>query len=332
MPGIAPEEHEPRNGDRKVDERQPERDVSRRQHRDGEREREPDTRLGQAGEGGRGRQPDCDAVRIEGQQRRRQEHERGGKSRVGGTLANPAERDSGSLLAPSLGLVDAAPELGRETLRVRAFGRVDRERAIDGLRQRPREIRPRRCERRRPTADEPCRLDRRRREERLLAGKRLPEDDADGPDVGRTCRFVARQPLGGDVGERPGDIAGRRQRVGVVEQRQPEVEQAYRHLTALDEQQVRRLDVPVHDSSRVRVGKRVEHLRGGLDGAPVVEHPVPDRLAQRAARRRTRTRRTRVARRGRRRRRGRNSGGGAGRRQLPPARRGRPPCPPSRRP
>ena len=128
------------------------------------------------------------------------------------------------------------------------------------------------------------RLERRRRKERLLAGERLPEDDADGPDVGRTCRFVARQPLGGDVGERPGDIAGRRQRVGVVEQRQPEVEQPYRHLAALDEQQVRRLDVPVHDSSPVRVGKRVEHLRGGLDGAPVVEHPVPDRLAQRAAR------------------------------------------------
>ncbi len=120
--------------------------------------------------------------------------------------------------------------------------------------------------------------------ERMRAGERLPEHHADRPDVGGGGRLLAEQPLGRDVAERAGDVADRGQRVELGHLREPEVEQPHVDLVALGEQHVRRLDVAVDDPAPVRVRERLEHLRGDLDRAAVVELAGRERLAQRLAR------------------------------------------------
>ena len=116
----------------------------------------------------------------------------------------------------------------------------------------------------------------------MPVGERLPEEDADGPDVALGARIGAGEALGGDVGERSGDVADGGQRVRAVELCEPEVEQANGDLVAILEQDVRGLHVAVHDSGAVRVRERVEHLRGSGDRVLVREHARADRVAHRA--------------------------------------------------
>ena len=120
--------------------------------------------------------------------------------------------------------------------------------------------------------------------ERVLACECLPEQDADGPDVGRRGRDGAAQPLRGDVGERAGDVAECGQRVELRHLREPEVEQPDVDRVGLGEQHVRRLHVAVDDSAAVGVGERVADLRRDLDRRTVVELSGSHRLAQRAPR------------------------------------------------
>ena len=109
------------------------------------------------------------------------------------------------------------------------------------------------------------------------------EQDADGPDVGRRARLVAGEALRRDVGERAGNVADRGQRLRLREQGETEVEQSHRDRVALREQDVRRLDVAVHDPAGVRIGERVAQLRCSLDRLLVAQPAGAHRLAQRQA-------------------------------------------------
>ena len=128
------------------------------------------------------------------------------------------------------------------------------------------------------------------RPEGMAAGERLPEHDADRPDIGAGGRRLAGEPLGRDVGQGARDVADRGQRVELVHLGEPEVEQAHVDRVALAEQDVRRLDVAVDDAAAVRVRERVQHLCGRLDRLGVVELAGGERLAQGPARARTRRR------------------------------------------
>jgi hypothetical protein len=107
--------------------------------------------------------------------------------------------------------------------------------------------------------------------ERVTAGQRLPEHHADRPDVRRTRRGVAREPLRRDVRQGSGHVPLRGQRFRFVHLRQPEVEDADGHPLPLGEQHVRGLDVAVDDPAAVGVRKRLEHLRDRFDRRRVVE-------------------------------------------------------------
>ena len=99
----------------------------------------------------------------------------------------------------------------------------------------------------------------------MPAGKRLPEDDTDRPDVGRTGCLLAGEPLRGDVGERPGHVADGGERVGVLELGQTEVEQLDGDLVPVLEHHVGGLDVAVDDAGLVRRRERVRDADQKID-------------------------------------------------------------------
>ncbi len=104
------------------------------------------------------------------------------------------------------------------------------------------------------------------------------------PDVCSRRRGQPLQPLGRDVRERAGDVAERGQRVELGHLREPEVEEPHVDAVCLGEQDVRRLDVAVHDPACMRVRERLGDLGGHLDRGAVVELAGAHRLAQGAAR------------------------------------------------
>ena len=118
----------------------------------------------------------------------------------------------------------------------------------------------------------------------MLACQGLPEQDADGPDVGRRGRDGAAQPFRGDVGESAGDVAECGQRVELRHLGEPEVEQPDVDRVCFGEQHVRRFHVAVDDSAAVGVGERVADLRRYLDRRAVVELSGSHRLTQRSPR------------------------------------------------
>ncbi len=105
----------------------------------------------------------------------------------------------------------------------------------------------------------------------MAGGERLPEQDADGPDVGRGRGGLPVEALGRDVRQRPGHVALRGQRLRLLELRQAEVGQPRVDALPVLEQDVRGLHVAVDDPVRVRMRETVEHLCGNLDGLAVVE-------------------------------------------------------------
>ncbi len=157
------------------------------------------------------------------------------------------------------------------------------KRGVDGLEQSRRQVGPDRLEERRARPDPASRAGGVARAERVPAGESLPEDHADGPDVGGGGRLVPVEALGGDVGERAGHVSDRGQRVELGHLREAEVEQADVDLVRLAEQDVRRLHVAVDDAAAVGVRERVEQLRGGLDRLAVAELAGGERLAEGAA-------------------------------------------------
>ena len=87
----------------------------------------------------------------------------------------------------------------------------------------------------------------------MLAGERLPEQDADGPDVACSGRVAAAESLRCDVGECSGHVADRGQRVGLVELSEPEVEEPDRDGRRLFDEDVRGLHIAMDDPEAVGV-------------------------------------------------------------------------------
>ena len=94
----------------------------------------------------------------------------------------------------------------------------------------------------------------------MSSRKRLPEHDADRPDVGGLGRDAAGKSFRRDVGERSGDVSGGGQGLFPVHPREPEVEQADRDLVALGEQDVRGLHVAVDHALLMRIVQGVGHV------------------------------------------------------------------------
>ena len=127
-----------------------------------------------------------------------------------------------------------------------------------------------------------ARLEQRAVPERMPAGERLPEHRPDRPDVGgRPAGLAVHEPLGRHVGERPGHVAGRGQRLLLGQLREAEVEQPRRDALAFGEQDVRRLHVAVDDPARVRVRETLEHLGGRLDRGASFSSPARSACAHR---------------------------------------------------
>ena len=114
----------------------------------------------------------------------------------------------------------------------------------------------------------------------MPAGQRFPENHSDRPDVGRAGGVIAGEALRRDVGQRARHVAGRGERLGLFEQRQPEVEHADGHLIRVLEHDVRGLDVAMDDALAVRVRKRFENLRGSFHGVGIPEGTLSERLAK----------------------------------------------------
>ena len=183
----------------------------------------------------------------------------------------------------SLGLRSA---LRSSAARSDALGRADgleRESRVDRRDQAPRQAAPLGRERGRAGLDRARDLLDRHAPERVAVGEDLPEEDADRPDVALGRRVAAFEPLGSDVRERSRNVSDRGQRVGPVELREAEVEEADGDRVAVLDEDVRRLHVAVDDPGPVRMGERVEHLGGDLDGILVGQLAGADRLAQRAS-------------------------------------------------
>ncbi len=114
--------------------------------------------------------------------------------------------------------------------------------------------------------------------------ERLPQEHAHRPDVALGRRLGACEPLRRDVGERPGDVADGCEGVSAVELREPEVEETNRDPVAVLEQDVRGLDVAMHDPCAMSVRERVEDLGRDLDRVLVRESIRAHRLTHGAAR------------------------------------------------
>ena len=118
----------------------------------------------------------------------------------------------------------------------------------------------------------------------MPGGERLPEHDADPPYVGCGRGRLPRQAFGGDVGQRPRNVADSGERVELRHLGEPEVEEAHVDPVGLREQDVRRLDVAMDDPLAVRVCQRVEDLRGRLDRFCIVQLVGVERVPQRSSR------------------------------------------------
>ena len=93
--------------------------------------------------------------------------------------------------------------------------RVHGERPVDGRYELPGKIRTHGRERGGARLDLLPHLHRRGLPERMAAGKRFPEEDADRPDICRRPRALALEPLGRNVGKRARNVAHGGQRLGV---------------------------------------------------------------------------------------------------------------------
>ena len=277
---VAPEKGEPDRCEDRIHDGEPERRVPEGEDGDGQREREACRGVEQRGHRGKGAEEERPAGREEGDEPRRGSGEERGEPCVSGPLGEGRPRRHGAWAVADLAPRDTQARGG--FLRARPPRRIGVEHPVDRRRQGAREIRAQRGQGRRALLDALGGLERRERRERVPAGQRLPEEDADRPDICRTVRLSAGEALGGDVGEGAGDVAGGRQRLGLLELGEPEVEQAHGELVAVLDHDVSGLHVPVENLLPVCVGERVEDLGADLDRGGVVElaasQALPERL------------------------------------------------------
>ena len=123
------------------------------------------------------------------------------------------------------------------------------------------------------------------RADRVDPREALVEDDAERVDIRRAGRAPARGLLGRHVGERPHDVAGLREDVAAGHQRDAEVRELRDPgavLVAVGADDVRRLDVTVHDAARMRVLERVAERHPDQDDIAVGEVAAGEQLGERA--------------------------------------------------
>ena len=276
---LPPGHEQPAGGERRVEQREPERDVAEREHRHGESER------------------DADAL---AQERRRERDQR--------------EQDRPAVRVERQGGGGPAGEERREDRRERLSG-LDPRRELESRVAATAVVTPRRAARRRargPSAAWPgssrarCRRARRSRFGR--SGRNSPSGRAPAsiaravssieprqngcrpasashsitPTAQTSAAGVASPPAsrsGEMYASVPGHVSRLGQRLGVGHLREPEVEDARRDAVAVGEQDVRGLDVAMQDPGRMCVGEAVADLRAGLDR--VVVRQVARRAAPR---------------------------------------------------
>jgi hypothetical protein len=95
--------------------------------------------------------------------------------------------------------------------------------------------------------------------ERHLSGEHLVEHDAEAVEIGQSIDVLAATLLGRHVGERADDAAVARHALRPLRARDAEIHDL--EQARIGEDQVRRLDVAMHDSHLVRIGKAVRRLR-----------------------------------------------------------------------
>ena len=319
---------------RRVEEREPERDVAEREHRHGERERDADraradrvaAHATSASTTGQpcGKNGSAAAVQPARSAARTAVSAVRPRSRVGSR--NPAPRGDGRR--------DAAPRSASASSRGRRPpGRVGRERAVDEPQQRLRQVG---AERRRAVAA-PASIARAVSsiEPRQNGCRPASASQSITPTAQTSAAGVASlagEPLGRDVRERSRHVSLRSVSVSASAIcASPKSSTRAETCVAVGEEDVRRLDVAMEDPGRMCVRKAVADLRAGLDRVVVGQLPGAQRLAVRLARdelvrdvdvprvaARTRTRA------------GRRDGAGAPP-PWPRARPARPTCPPARR-
>ena len=106
---------------------------------------------------------------------------------------------------------------------------------------------------------------------RVFAAPALVQREGERVDVGLGARLEALGLLGGHVGERADDVAGRGQPGRVGDQGDAEVHQLGARL-AVDDLDVLRLDVAVDDAARVGVVERLAEVGADLADLAVGEH------------------------------------------------------------
>src|SRR6185436_14065830 len=135
----------------------------------------------------------------------------------------------------------SVPELRGEIGCTRACRGVERERGIHCSDKAARESAALGCEWRRTHLNRARDLLNGNAPERVSVGERLPEQHPDRPDVALRRGFAAVEALGGDVCERPRHVSDCGERVGAVELREPEVEEADGELITILDEDVRGL-------------------------------------------------------------------------------------------
>ena len=158
--------------------------------------------------------------------------------------------------------------------------RIAGERPGTRRRERAPEVGAHLCERARALAVTLGELGGRARAERVRTRHRLVQHHADRPDVGRRRRHRAGADLRCHVGERAEQPVVDRG-VRPDEHRDAEVGELHRPVAA--EQDVRRLDVAVHDARRVRVGEPGTGRRAGAQERRIAERPGTQGCAEIAA-------------------------------------------------
>ena len=109
---------------------------------------------------------------------------------------------------------------------------------------------------------------------RVLAAPALVERQGQRVDVGLGARRAALGLLGGHVGERADDVAGRGQGRRVGEAGDAEVHQLGARLAVLGDEDVLRLDVAVDDAARVGVVERLAEIGADLADLAVAERAL----------------------------------------------------------
>ena len=285
---LTPRQSEPGSGERRVDDREAERDVPERQHRHREGDRESEALAVERGRRRGDREPDRPAVREEGQRRRRP----AGEERREPGRGDPARRNRRrhGQLDPAAARAFPSPCGGRAAqrsassaadgpprrVRARAHGRragASASAGRDGART---------AEPRRPRSRGPCGAS---TSARTGAGPASASQSIT-PTAQTSAASVASSPAsrsGAMYASVPGTSPCAVSVSASAMRASPKSSSRTETRVAVGEQDVRRLDVAVEDPRAMRVREPFADLGAALDRSVVVQLPGAQRLAERAS-------------------------------------------------